>query len=99
MKRLEDESNVSLTTFRRDGTPVSTPVWIVEWEGRLYVNTAAGSFKVKRIRSNPSIRIAPCTSRGKVTGDDHTGKARIVNDAKVTGQVGRLLRAKYGLYS
>ena len=95
MKRLEDEANVCLTTFRRDGTPVDTPVWVVGRQGRLYLNTAAGSFKVKRIRANPAIRLAPCSMRGTVTGAWHSGKARIVNEAAVVEPVRRAFRAKY----
>jgi len=96
VKPLESEANVSLTSFRRNGTPVSTPVWIVGWEGRNYVNTAADSFKVKRIRSNPAVRLAPCTMRGKITGQWSGGRAGIVNDPAVIASVGRAMRAKYG---
>ena len=55
---------LSLTTYRRDGTPVSTPVWFVEEDGRLFVTTAADSYKAKRLRRNPAAMVAPCTARG-----------------------------------
>jgi PPOX class probable F420-dependent enzyme len=60
---------LSLTTYRRDGTPVSTPVWFVEEDGRLFVTTAAGSYKAKRLRRNPAAMVAPCTARGLPKGD------------------------------
>jgi uncharacterized protein len=60
---------LSLTTYRRDGTPVSTPVWFVEEDGRLFVITAAGSYKAKRLRRNPAAMVAPCTARGVPQGD------------------------------
>jgi uncharacterized protein len=60
---------LSLTTYRRDGTPVSTPVWFVEEEGRLFVTTAADSYKAKRLRRNPAAMVAPCTARGLPKGD------------------------------
>jgi general stress protein 26 len=67
---------LSLTTYRRDGTPVSTPVWFVEEDGRLFVTTTADSYKAKRLRRNPAAMVAPCTARGlpqqaaTVTGAD-----------------------------
>lgn len=60
---------LSLTTYRRDGTPVSTPVWFVEEDGRLFVTTAADSYKAKRLRRNPAAMVAPCTARGVQKGD------------------------------
>jgi uncharacterized protein len=60
---------LSLTTYRRDGTPVSTPVWFVEEDGRLFVITAAHSYKAKRLRRNPAAMVAPCTARGVLQGD------------------------------
>ena len=60
---------LSLTTYRRDGTPVSTPVWFVEEDGRLFVTTAADSYKAKRLRRNPAGMVAPCTARGVPKGD------------------------------
>lgn len=60
---------LSLTTYRRDGTPVSTPVWFVEEDGRLFVITAAQSYKAKRLRRNPAAMVAPCTARGVPRGD------------------------------
>jgi uncharacterized protein len=60
---------LSLTTYRRDGTPVSTPVWFVEEDGRLFVTTAVDSYKAKRLRRNPAAMVAPCTARGVPKGE------------------------------
>ena len=60
---------LSLTTYRRDGTPVSTAVWFVEEDGRLFVITPAQSHKAKRLRRNPAATVAPCTARGTPKGD------------------------------
>jgi len=60
---------LSLTTYKRDGTPVSTPVWFVEDGGRLFVTTAADSFKAKRLRRNPAAMVSPCSARGVPTAD------------------------------
>ena len=60
---------VSLTTYRKDGTPVATPVWHVPHNAELWIVTEAGSGKVKRIRNNPQVRVAPCSIRGTVAPD------------------------------
>jgi PPOX class probable F420-dependent enzyme len=60
---------LSLTTYRRDGTPASTPVWFVEEGGRLFVTTGAQSYKARRLRRNPACMVAPCTAGGKPRGD------------------------------
>jgi PPOX class probable F420-dependent enzyme len=57
-----------LTTMKRDGTPVATPVWFAAVGGRLVAATAADAWKVKRLRHNPSATIAPCDARGRQLG-------------------------------
>ena len=59
---------ISLTTFRKSGTPVATPVWFVEREGKICVWTQSNSGKMKRLRHNAKMTVAPCTMRGKVVG-------------------------------
>jgi hypothetical protein len=59
---------LNLASFKRDGTPVQTPVWFAEEQGVLYVYTLANAGKVKRIRRHPRVRLAPCTMRGQVIG-------------------------------
>ena len=63
---LADARFVSLTTFRRSGEPVSTPVWVGRDGEALVVLTPAGSGKVKRLRHDPRVEIAPCGRFGKV---------------------------------
>jgi PPOX class probable F420-dependent enzyme len=64
-----DGKYLSLTTYRRDGSPVSNPVWFVEEDGRLLVTTAADSYKARRLRRNPAAMVAPCTATGKLKGE------------------------------
>ena len=89
------EHYLSLETMRRDGTGVRTPVWFAADEaGRLYIYSRADAGKVKRIRLNGAVRIAPCTMRGRVTGDWTNTRATIVTGAAFdTGM--RLLDLKY----
>lgn len=93
--RLEGESFLSITTFRRDGTPASTPVWFVsdDLRRRLFVATGAETWKVRRIARDPHVRIAPCTARGRVIGEPIDGLARIVDEGAL---VRRLQAEKYG---
>ena len=68
-----------LVTFKRSGEPVPTPVWAGLGEnGRLYVRTEHDVAKVKRVRNNPHVRVAPCNVRGKPRGPLIEGRARVV---------------------
>jgi PPOX class probable F420-dependent enzyme len=94
---LAKERHLSLTTFKRDGTTASTPVWVVTDDGRrLLVWSGANTWKVKRIRRDPRVRVAPCDARGRVRGDAVEGVARLLG-AEAGGLVQPLLRRKYGL--
>ena len=100
MTDLAAEHFVCLTTFRRDGTPVGTALWIVEDGDHLYVWTGSQTGKVKRVRNNPAVTIAPGTRGGKPTGPAVPAQAMIVamNDEpqiwpKFTAKYGRGLRA------
>jgi uncharacterized protein len=75
---IHDQKYISLTTFRKTGVGVATPVWFGEDDGHLYVMTRSDMGKTKRIRNNPQVRIAPCTMRGKVTGPEIAARARIL---------------------
>ena len=70
---------LSLTTFKRDGTPVATPVWFNVIDGKICVTTTVDAWKVKRIRNNPRVELATCTQRGKVTGPTIAGSARLLS--------------------
>jgi PPOX class probable F420-dependent enzyme len=85
---------LSLTSFRRDGTGVATPVWYVEAGGRLLVETDAGSYKVRRIRRDPRVTIAPCTATGRLRGTPVPAWAELLPDAEVA-HVERLMARKY----
>ena len=69
---------ISLTTFRKTGVGVPTPVWFGEEDGKLYVMTISTMGKTKRIRNNPQVKVAPCTMRGKVTGPEFAATARLL---------------------
>jgi uncharacterized protein len=91
---LDGEKYLSLTTFRRDGTPVATPVWFVVDDGRVLVWTSAVSWKAKRLRRDPRVRIAACDMRGVVRGPSLDATATLLPEA-AGAHVERLLRRKY----
>lgn len=97
LRRLADEKYVQLITFRRNGTPVPTPIWAVADDGELFVWTERNSGKIKRIRNNPSVEVTACDLRGKRThGEKASGTARLLDDAE-TDRVRKLLGRKYGV--
>ena len=91
---LARQGTVLLTTFRRDGTPVSTPVNIAVDGDRAFIRSWDSAGKVKRIRNNPEVTIAPCTARGRPTGPPITARARILTGEEST-RAGRLLARKH----
>ena len=87
---------ISLTTYRKDGTEVPTPVWHVLNDGELIIVTEAESWKVKRIRNNPRVRVAICGLRGDIKGPWLDGTASLVEgDDRLAAD--KLLDRKYFL--
>ncbi len=87
---------ISLATFRKTGVPVYTPVWFAEDGDKLLFMTSGKMGKIKRIRNNPQVKIAPCTMRGKITGPEFTATARILPPEDAV-RVRRAINAKYWL--
>lgn len=90
---------VSLTTYRRNGDPVSTPVWIAPEGDALVVTSEASTGKVKRLRHDQQVRLRPCDRFGKVAEDAVAVDAHAViagSDRELPGATGAL-RAKYGV--
>jgi len=96
---FENQKYLNLETFRRSGVGVQTPVWFVEADGKLFVRTIAGSGKVKRIRNNSRVRVAPCDVRGNLCGDWLSARARLLNEHETEQieAVNQMLNKKYGL--
>ncbi|WP_067138590.1 PPOX class F420-dependent oxidoreductase [Microtetraspora malaysiensis] len=96
VERLGAGQYVSLVTLRRDGTPVATPVWVMRDGDALVVWTVADSGKVKRIRRNPQVTVAPCDVRGRLRGDAVPARAELLPPEQ-GDHVRELLMKKYGL--
>jgi len=81
---IQGRKYISLTTFRKNGVGVPTPVWFGEEGDKLYVMTRGDMGKSKRIRNNPHVKIAPCTVRGKITGPEFPATARFLPPQEFT---------------
>lgn len=79
---LKGRRHMNLTTFRRDGSPVRTPVWFSETGGHLYVFTGRNTGKVKRIRNGGGVLVGPCDMRGRQLGPETAGVARVLPSAE-----------------
>lgn len=96
LNQFDGEKYICLETFKKNGEGVKTPVWFVSHNGAFYAYTEADSWKVKRIRNNPHVRVAKCDIRGNVEGDFMDATARSIDgDERVTAD--KLLDKKYFL--
>ncbi|KDN19795.1 PPOX class F420-dependent oxidoreductase [Amycolatopsis rifamycinica] len=95
--RLAAERYVVLTTFRRDGRAVPTPIWVAGRDGELVLWSVREAGKVKRIRNDGRVEVQACDVRGRKThGAKVTGQARLL-DAAETEQARRAIARKYGI--
>ena len=90
--QLRGHKYIDLVTFRKTGVGVHTPVWFAEADGRLYIFTNPKSGKMKRIRNNPRVELAPSTMRGRPLGPFTPATARIASNQDAGRQA---IRRKY----
>ena len=97
LESLRGHKYALVVTFKRDGTAVPTPVWFgLDDQGRMYFRTGAEVAKVRRIRSNPRVLVAPCTVRGKPVGGSVEGTARVVGEGE-REHAESAIQSNYGL--
>lgn len=94
---LGASSTALLTTYRRDGTAVATPVSIALDGDRAYFVSAAGSGKARRLVRNPDVTFAPCTASGRVLGQAVRARVRLLDRAE-RRQMRHVLRPTRALY-
>src|SRR5436309_11722096 len=92
---LANAQYINLTTFRKSGLAVATPVWFAKHAGTLYVETPASTGKVKRIRHTARVTVASCTATGKITGAILEAKARILRDPQEIALAENAIAQKY----
>jgi len=96
LAQFDGQNYISLETFKKNGEGVKTPVWFVLHANAFYVYTEADSWKVKRVRNNPRVRVAVCSMRGDIKGPWLDAKASLVDgDERLAAD--KLLDRKYFL--
>jgi PPOX class probable F420-dependent enzyme len=93
---IDSAKYVSFTTYRTDGTPVATPVWVVPFEGGYAFTTDTNSHKVRRVRNDARATLSVCDMRGRVADGAavHEGAATVL-DAEARTRVAGLVKKKY----
>ena len=93
-----DQKYINLETYKKDGTPIRTPVWFVIDKNLIYIITRESTGKVKRLRNNQNVRIVPCSFKGEPKNEWVKGAAE-----KITGdeadKVIKLRKKKYGMFA
>ncbi|TDC74111.1 PPOX class F420-dependent oxidoreductase [Actinomadura sp. 7K507] len=94
LESLKKQRTILLTTYRKDGTPVGTPVNVVVQGDHAYFRTFDAAVKTKRMARNPEVEIAPSTFRGQVTGTASRGRVRLLTEDE-SKPIRRLLARKH----
>ena len=96
LQQFTDQKYLNLETYRKDQTPVQTPVWFVIENDQIYITTKETTGKVKRLRNNQNGRIAVCSMKGDIKGNwINVGLERINEDSDVE-KIVKLRKKKYG---
>jgi PPOX class probable F420-dependent enzyme len=95
LTRFRKQRTVLLTTFKRDGTPVGTPVSIAFDGDRAFMRTYDAAWKSKRLRNNPAVEVAPSTAKGKPTGPAVPARTRLLTDPEEIRAARRALGRKH----
>jgi PPOX class probable F420-dependent enzyme len=96
IEQFKGHNFLALETFKKDGTGVITPLFFVMHEGVLYMRSPMSSWKVKRMRHNPQVRVVPSDVRGEPKGAWVSGQAQIFHESEMAW-VNKLVIKKYGL--
>lgn len=96
LSAFEKQQYMNVETFRKSGAGVRTPVWFVEYNRELCFTTEASSGKVKRLRRNPSVMVAPCRVNGELLGEWYPARARLLQADEIAA-VKKIYARKYGL--
>ena len=95
MSLFIDQKYVNLETYKKDGTPVRTPVWFMIDSDIVYVVTREKTGKVKRLKNNQNIKIVPCSFKGKPESEWIKGIAQNVTGEEAEKAI-KLRKKKYG---
>ena len=95
LEQFSKQKYINLETYKRDNTPVKTPVWFVIYNDLIYFITKESTGKVKRLKNNQNVRIATCSFSGEIKNEWIKGKVQ-----KITGdeadKIIEIRKKKYG---
>lgn len=96
---LDGHQYMNLTTYRKNGTEVSRPVWFAEQDGVLYFISVENSGKVKHIRNNPDVFVSPCDATGNPLSDERAPGTAMIHEKgdPIAATANRALNQKYGI--
>lgn len=97
LENFETGKYVNIQTYKKNGKAVSTPVWFISKDNRIYFRTSTKSGKFKRIKNNNNVKFALCDFRGKRKGDWHNGLAKIDPDSNRL--IFSKINEKYGIFA
>jgi PPOX class probable F420-dependent enzyme len=95
INQFNGQQFINIETYRKNGVGVRTPVWFYQDDSTLYFTTEATSYKVKRIRANHQVQVAPCKVNGEVLGEWVPAQAELLDTDRIQ-HVNQLFRKKYG---
>ena len=97
LENFETGKYVNIQTYKKNGQAVSTPVWFISKDNRIYFRTSTKSGKFKRINNNNNVKFALCDFRGKIKGEWHNGLAKIDPDSNRL--IFSKINEKYGIFA
>jgi hypothetical protein len=97
LETFEKAKYINIQTFKKNGQPISTPVWFIIKDNKIFFRTGHKSGKIKRIRNNNNVKFALCDIRGKIKGEWREGIAKIENDSNKI--ILSKINKKYGISS
>ena len=95
LEQFSEQKYINLETYKRDNTPIKTPVWFVIDNGLVYIITRESTGKVKRLKNNQNVRIVPCSFKGEIKGEWVNGKAQKIMGSEAD-KVIKIRKKKYG---
>jgi len=98
LEQFLDQKYINLETYKKDGTPIRTPVWFVIDKNLIYVITRDSTGKVKRLGNNQNVRIVPCSFKGEPKNEWVKGTAENITGEEAD-KVIKLRKKKYGMFA
>ena len=97
IETFEKAKYINIQTYKKNGQSISTPVWFIIKDNKIFFRTSHNSGKIKRIRNNNKVKFALCDIRGKIKGEWYEGVVNIENDSN--NSILSEINKKYGISS